>query len=340
MPSKVTLSEYFRAVDRHLENTGKMPRESFRIQVCGQCIELRFPSRELARIARLSLEGCVTEDTAAAPDAVFLYWYDRCDAYLPAGEAARSAMWRSGDDTGSLQIGTDSQRMIGADCVRRRYYYAMPQPEGVDTVVYGHTVAGLFSRWAGDAGMILMHAAAVGSGGKGVLIVGRSGSGKSTFSVSCLMEGLDFVSDDYVLLSRTGPVEAMPLYTNIAVNPDMYERMPPSERLSAPAYADWWNGKLHFHLDRKEFCPSLEIRAIVMPRVTGGEEPAIALSPLGAAMTQLIHSSLEQLERYRDTQLVRQMAARLGHLPVYEMQMSTDLTKNPAFLRRFIEKEL
>lgn len=340
MPSKVTLTEYFQAVDRHLENTGKMPGESFRIKVCGQCIELRFPNRELAESGRMSLAGCVTEDAAAAPDAVFLYWYDRCDAYLPAGEAARSAMWRSRDATGSLQIGTDSHRMIGSDSVRRRYYYAMPQPAGVDTVVYGHTVAGLFSRWASDAGMILLHAAAVGTQGKGVLIVGRSGSGKSTFSVSCLMAGLDFVSDDYVLLSQTGPVEAMPLYTNIAVNPDMYERMPPSDRLREPAYADWWNGKLHFHLDNREFSPKLEIRAVVMPRVSGGDEPSIAPSPQGAAMTQMIHSSLEQLERYRDTDLIRQMGTRLGRLPVYEMQMSTDLMKNPAFLRRFIEKEL
>jgi len=76
-----------------------------------------------------------------------------------------------------------------------------------------------------------------------------------------------------------------------------------------------------------------------MPRITGAQQPTIQVSPMGGAMTQMIHSSLEQLERYRDTQLIRQISARVGGLPVYEMSMSPDLAKNPAFLRSFIEKE-
>lgn len=339
MPAKITLTEYFEAVDRHLERTELYPRCGFRIQVCGQRIDLWFPSQEQAEIARMSLLGCITEDQSGPPDATFLYWYDCCDSYLPEGEATRSAVWRSRDATGSLQICTDNHRLIGSDSVRRRYYYARPKPTQVDTVVYGHTLAGLFSRWASDSGLILLHAAAVGWDGKGVLIAGRSGSGKSTFAVSCLTAGLDFVSDDYALICESGQLCAMPLYTNIAVNPDMYSLLPRSERLSAPAYADWWNGKLHFHLDNAHLCQKLDIKAVIMPRVSGDPKPSIAVSPSGSAMTQMIHSSLVQLERYRDTQLIQKIAARMGNLPVYEMNMSANLEKNPAFLRSMIERE-
>ncbi len=337
--SKVMLTQYFEAVDRHLHRSGLMPEKGFRVRICDRLIDLRFPTEEMAEAARCSLEGFVTEQ-AGQPDGTLLYWYDRCDAYLPAGEAAHSSVWQSQDATGSLQIGTDQHRLIGSDLHRRRFYYARPKPEEVDYAVYGHTLAGLFSRWASEAQCIMLHAAAVGWQGKGVLVVGRSGSGKSTFSVSCLTAGLDFVSDDYALVSATGALQAMPLYTSVAVNPDMYEKLTSLGDPSVQPNAAWCNGKLQFRLKDEEICPALDIKAIIMPRVSGEDEPSIRSTSPGPAMTQMLHSSLTQLDRNRDTGLMRTIAARLGSLPVYEMSMSTDLSKNPAFLRSFIEKEI
>ena len=338
MSSKVTLTEYFQAVDRHLIKSKKEPKEGFRVRICGKLIDLRFPTVEMAQAGRCSLEGFLTEE-AGAPDATLLYWYDRCDAYLPAGESAYSSVWQSRDATGSLQIGTDNHRLVGSDFVRRRFYYARPKPDEIDYSVYGHTLAGLFSRWASESDCMLLHAAAVGWRGKGVLVVGRSGSGKSTFSVSCLTAGLDFVSDDYTLISASGPLLAMPLYTSVAVNPDMYAKMPWLGDPSVEPSAAWCNGKYQFRLERQHLCPALEIHGIIMPRISGEDAPSIRSVPAGSAMTQMLHSSLKQLDRNRDTELMRTFAARMGGLPVYEMSMSTDLTKNPAFLRSFIEKE-
>lgn len=339
MPQKVTLTEYFQAVDRHLQREGLMPTAGFRVRICEQLIDLRFPTGEHAQAAAQSLSGRIVSD-GGQPDATFLYWYDRCNAYLPDGEATRSSVWQSSDHTGALQIGTDQNRLIGSDFARKRFYFARPEPQDTDYAVYGHTLAGLFSRWASEADRIMLHAAAVGCNGKGVLVVGRSGSGKSTFSVSCLLAGLDFVSDDYTLVSASGPLCAMPLYTNVAVNPDMYAKLPQLGLPSVTPRATWCNGKLQFQLENHQICQHMEIKAIIMPKISGKPEPAITVSTAGAAMTQMLHSSITQLDRNRDTHLMQQMASRLSGLPVYDMHMSTDLTKNPAFLRRFIEKEL
>jgi hypothetical protein len=225
------LTEYFQAVDRHLQRADLEPREGFRVRIGDKLIDLRFPTKEMAEAGSRSLDGFVVTEPGE-PDAVLLYWYDYCDAYLPAGEAQHSSVWQSQDATGALQIGTDQHRLLGSDISRKRFYYARPQPADVDYSVYGHTLANLFSRWASESDRILLHAAAIGWNGKGVLVVGRGGSGKSTFSVSCLMAGLDFVSDDYTLVSASGPLQAMPLYTSVAVNPDMYERLP---RLGSPS---------------------------------------------------------------------------------------------------------
>lgn len=45
-----------------------------------------------------------------------------------------------------------------------------------------------------------LHAACVGRGGRGILMMGRSGAGKSTVALQCLLQGLDFLSEDAVFV--------------------------------------------------------------------------------------------------------------------------------------------
>jgi hypothetical protein len=45
-----------------------------------------------------------------------------------------------------------------------------------------------------------LHAACVGKNGRGVLLMGGSGSGKSTVALLCLLRGLDFLSEDAVFV--------------------------------------------------------------------------------------------------------------------------------------------
>lgn len=336
--SKVTLTEYFQAVDRRLAREGLAPTAGFRVKVCGQRIDLRFPTEALAQAGRSSIEGFVI-DQEGEPDAAFLYWYDRCDAYLPEGEGEFSSVWQSQDATGSLRIGTDDDSLVGCDYVRQRYYFARPEKWGSSYMACRHVMVNAFARWAVSNGYYLLHAAAVGTGGKGVLVVGRGGSGKSTFAVSCLAAGLDFVSDDYALLSTSGPLVARPLYSVVALNPDMWEKLPQVGQPITEANGSFRGGKPQFQVNPERFSPGLEIQAIIMPKLTGAQEPTITPISPSKAMAQLIHSTITQIESRKDTGLVRGMAARLAQLPVYEMGMSTDLSKNPAFLRAFIEKE-
>lgn len=337
MPSKVSLTEYFQAVDRRLWREGLAPSAGFRVKVCGLTIDLRFPSQTLAESGRSSIAGFVTEE-AREPDAVFWYWYDWCDAYLPAGEAEHSSVWQSRDETGTLCIGTDGDCLVGCDFARQRYYFARPEPVNPGYMACRHAMVNAFARWARANDKLLLHCAAVGTGGKGVLIVGRGGSGKSTFAASCLVEGLDFVSDDYTLITASGPLQAMPLYTIIALREDMYPKL---ARLGKPILEEdgsFRGGKPQFQLPPERFSPSLDIHAIMIPKIAGDADPSITSAPPGKAMTQLLHSTITQIESRRDTALISQMASRLLPLPVYEMRMSTDFTKNPVFLRSFIEK--
>src|SRR5581483_5100530 len=56
----------------------------------------------------------------------------------------------------------------------------------------------LATRVLGLAGL---HAACVGRGGRGLLLMGASGAGKSTAALHCVLSGLEFLSEDSVFVA-------------------------------------------------------------------------------------------------------------------------------------------
>jgi hypothetical protein len=50
-------------------------------------------------------------------------------------------------------------------------------------------------------GLVPLHAACVGRGGRGILLMGPSGAGKSTVALLSLLQGLDFLSEDSVFVA-------------------------------------------------------------------------------------------------------------------------------------------
>jgi len=290
----------------------RMPR--MKVRVCGRIVELCFFDAAHWEPAHRSLQSFVVED--GTPDATFVY-----------------------------ACGSDCPRIYEGQKELHTFYSAIPErnlyllshadPEAVDYNVYGHTLVGLFSRWADDRDMILLHAAAVGSDGVGVLVAGRSGRGKSTFAVSCLAHGLEFVADDYTMITASGQLCAMPVYTTAEINSDMHPLLP---QLGTPTGPLPHNGKLSFAVPAARLSASLPIKAVVIPAAKRDAVPLLRPVPSGAALTQLVHSTSMQLFRGRDTALAKQMIDRLRELPAYEMTMCPELEKNTACLRRFLRE--
>jgi hypothetical protein len=59
----------------------------------------------------------------------------------------------------------------------------------------------VFTLAARAQGLIPLHAACIGHGRRGLLLIGESGAGKSTASLHCVLRGLDFLSEDSVLVT-------------------------------------------------------------------------------------------------------------------------------------------
>ena len=106
-----------------------------------------------------------------------------------------------------------------------------------------------------------MHGAAVGTGGKGVLLAARGGGGKSTLAAACLLSGMDYVADDYVLVSAEGPLRAMPMFSTLKMNLDMKGKL----GLTLPViWEDASRGGKQL-LDASSFpiCRDMAVRAVV-----------------------------------------------------------------------------
>ncbi|WP_426688586.1 serine kinase [Rhodanobacter ginsengiterrae] len=58
----------------------------------------------------------------------------------------------------------------------------------------------VFTLAARGLGLVPLHGACVGRGGRGILLLGASGAGKSTLALHSLLQGLDFLAEDAVFV--------------------------------------------------------------------------------------------------------------------------------------------
>jgi energy-coupling factor transporter ATP-binding protein EcfA2 len=147
-------------------------------------------------------------------------------------------------------------------------------------------------------GLISLHAACVGQKGRGVLLMGSSGAGKSTVTLQCLLEGLDFLSEDSVLVTpRT--LEATAIASFLHVGADSLRWIPPrwAQRIRKSPVIQRRSGVRKFEVDLRRgghrlAAPPLKISSVVFL----SKEPAAK----GRLLVPL--SKREVVERLRDAQ--------------------------------------
>ena len=190
------------------------------------------------------------------------------------------------------------------------------------------TILHWFTR---NHGCQLVHAAAVGTCRGGILLVGKGSSGKSTTALACLLSGMLYVGDDYVLL---GNGESTPfvysLYNSAKVAPCQIWRLPNlltavsnSERLDAEKAIIF----LHEHYPEK-VTTGFPVRAILIPRITGLSETRLKkASPVGS-LTALAPSTIFQLPR-AGHETLQSLTNFVKQVPSYVLELGPDLSKIP-----------
>jgi hypothetical protein len=186
-------------------------------------------------------------------------------------------------------------------------------------------------------GWRIAHAATLGLNGRGVLLLGHGGAGKSGTTLAGIAAGLQTAGDDYVALSNFDPAIARLLFRIVKQDRAGLARMAGLADRLADLPLNWMN-KVEF--DPAAVFPgcytdALRIGAIVLPRVAHAAVPRFAAATPGEAMRILIPSNLFQFPG-EPIDGLDYYAALVRSVPVHGLELSDKAADNGAALAEFV----
>ncbi|MBR5660907.1 MAG: hypothetical protein IKW99_05090 [Bacteroidales bacterium] len=232
------------------------------------------------------------------------------------------------------------------------YYYVTKSYRPEDWINEGHVfVQMLFRILNTEPSTCLVHGACVGAGGHGILMCARGNMGKSTLAVTSMLNGMEYVSEDYLILSRANPegeLRASPIYSIITLSPRMYNVL--YEKMDKARFVGISHFKGKYVFDMSAYSDRLRrdypIRACVFPEINlSAMEPAVELvsgSEKSRAITQIAHSTIFQMwssgliREQQDAKTILKIIGMVRDLPFYRITLTTDLDANSGCLRKLV----
>jgi hypothetical protein len=224
-----------------------------------------------------------------------------------------------------------TERIVVSDQARGEAVFHIPDPAEVSWSDRAAPLRQVMHFLLEDSGLRMVHAAAVGRHGKGVLVVGRSGAGKTTLALACLNAGLDYLGDDYVAVETGGPsFRAHSIYATAKPSAASLELLPGLEAdvLAATDPSNGAKAALGLAAAHAARLPSeLEIRALVMPALESDPTTAGRIEPASGAeaMLAMAPSTIMQHPSRRGEGF-GEVAALARGLPCFRLGVGRDLT--------------
>lgn len=160
----------------------------------------------------------------------------------------------------------------------------------------------------------LVHGAVIGVGGRGVLLAGPGGSGKSTTTLACLEAGMQIVGDDYAAIELGHErVRAWNLYGSIKVG----------ERGTGPGGLDRRRTLLLGHDLPGTPTETLDLAAVLLPRVDDRRESRVNRASPADALRALAPSTLLQAP-HEEGQSLGILAELARAVPAYHLHLGAD----------------
>jgi hypothetical protein len=188
-------------------------------------------------------------------------------------------------------------------------------------------------EWHNDKCIQVIHASLIARDGKGVLFVGKSGSGKSTSALVCLCAGFKFLSEDYVGLQQCqeGSFAGHSLYNSVFLKLADLARFPEfnSYMLKGLAHEEKFAVVLS-QVFPERLARTVPIRIILLPRIVESAHPRFYRASKGDALLALGPSSLFQIPSRRVGVLgFRKIAQLVEQVPCYWLEINRDLASIP-----------
>ena len=329
---------------QNAEQTVKFPVDRF-YSIGGRTIRLRFAGSALVPRITPALEHLTTQPDAS-PALTVCLWDGESTQSLKS-PAPRSLK----DDTGRGEVRhfygdrilTAYNNGSGAVSMMERSknlaLWWIRDAADVPFYESGSPLLTLFHWWMNGRGLQVVHAGAVGTRKAGVLLAGRSGSGKSTTALACLDSELLYAGDDHCLLGMNPIPYVFSLYSSAKLEADQMQRFP--HLLNAMSHLDRPDTEkmtllLGQHYPDK-MTNGFPVRAIFVPRVA--HRPDTTLSPIsaGMALRALAPTTLLQLP-YAKQSALADMARFVKKVPCFELELGTELHQIPEVIMNFLSQ--
>ena len=216
-----------------------------------------------------------------------------------------------------------TRRMEVYDSQRRLGLFRVPDARLLSAHDQAAPFLRLFHWWSLNEGLHLVHGAAVGTRDGAALLVGRSGSGKSTTALSCVGTCLQYLGDDTSLIEPGLQPMVHSLFSSGKADPRSMSMLPYLAGEFEPALNDDKSVVFLAKQHASALLTSAPLRAIVVPVIGGnGRWEASPVAP-EIALRALAPSTIFQMPGGRAESLSR-MAALVRAIPCWTLRLGSD----------------
>jgi len=321
---------YERAASRY----GKLRTERF-YTFGGRVVRVRTVGKTLANLVNRPWTHLRMGDPARDPD-LRIDLFDAAETNTPC-RLRSSSLHRgnvSGTADGRVLVQERECMKSGFDRQARHIVSVITRTSDLPHTEHGRPLYQLLLLWHQDRGLHTAHAGLVARDGAAALLGGPRWAGKSTTALSCRQAGVDYLSDDYVALEALpdGGFIGYGLYASAHVAPAHLERFP---RLVPHAVKDGRSVEekrvvLLGDIFPDQLTPSAPIRALVLPRVTGGAATRARPATKTEALLRLAPSSILRLpQAHLGQRGFAHLTSLVERVPAFWLELGDDLDAIP-----------
>ncbi len=198
----------------------------------------------------------------------------------------------------------------------------------------------LWFDWLRPQGFLFIHAGAVGlPDGRGVLLTGRGGSGKSTSTLACLDSSLLYAGDDFLAV-HPATQRVYSLYNVAKLEAGQFARFPQLQPLvynKATMLTEKGQVFMADHFPEK-IINTLHIEAMLLPRFTGQPDTTLRVATTADGWRALVPSTVGLLHSTGD--YAHAVADFARPLPTFWLETGTDLAQIPARIINLLQASL
>lgn len=222
------------------------------------------------------------------------------------------------------------------------YFYGAQNLESEEFIKQGHIFVQIFNKILRTKTTNLAHGAVVGVKDKGILFCARGQRGKSTLAVLSMMEGFEYISDDYLVLEKDSDIlYTHPIYSIITLSPRMYNEL--YDKLEGTRFVSNNARKDKYVINIAKYHPQFRtrypIKVCIFPEIVADSKPSICLCDAeekGRAITQLIQSTVSQVQDINDHTTILKLIDMVKDFEFYKINLCSDIAQNTQALRDFI----